>query len=115
MYDTYVSNFYDDPHVELFKPEFEKLPISILINWNILPQYLSGKVIWTKPNIKKIQKQCTHKPLGGKEINRYFNREHWMESINQECMWVLFQDVLSFTANIMPEHYCNQFLRSFIC
>ena len=46
---------------------------------------------------------------GGGALNIYiyrcFSRDHWPESIKQEFCLFLFQDVLIFTANNMPEQY----------
>ena len=55
----YVSNFYDDRHVELFNPDFF-FSKSILMNWNTLPSSLSLQVIWTKLLISNSQKKKTH-------------------------------------------------------
>ena len=104
MYDTYVSNFYDGRHVKSDNQEFIFLSNSVLMNYNILTSYLSGHVIWKDLLKSNSQRKYTHKPLKNKQINRYFIRDTWPESIKKEFLWFLFQDNLSFTAKNMPEH-----------
>ena len=49
-----------------------------------------------------------------KKINCYFSRDHWVESIKQDFMWFLFQDVLSFTAKNIPEYSDHKLLQSML-
>ena len=88
MYEKYVSNFYDDCRVESFNLEFKMFSNRILMKLNILPSSLSGQVIWTNLNTINSLKKDTHKP--SKKENSYFIREHWIDSINQDYMWLLF-------------------------
>ena len=55
VYEKYISNYYDDRHVESYNLEFIFLSNSALMNWNILPLSLSGQDIWTQMLIRNRQ------------------------------------------------------------
>ena len=99
MYDTYVSNFYDNRRDEFYNLEFRKLSNSVLINCNILPSSRSLQVMCINMFIRNIHKK---KKMHQKKIDWWFNRDHWPESIKQEFLWFLFKDVLSFMAKNIP-------------
>ena len=55
-----------------------------------------------KLQISKIHNKNTHE-LSRYKIDFYFNRKHWINSILQEFMWLLFQYFFLNKANNMPE------------
>ena len=62
----------------------------------------------------KAQSEKLTKEKNRKKFNCYFRRYHWTDGIRQEMYWLLFQSVLSFTANIMPEYSDYSLLQSML-
>ena len=106
MYEKYVSNYYYYRRVESYNLGYNVLSNSILMNSNILTSSLSGQVICTNMPIRNRQNKKE-----SIKINSYFSRDHWSDSIELECLWLLFQDFLSLTTNNMPENYNYPFLQ----
>ena len=108
VYENYVSNFYDDCHVEFYNLYFKNLSNSALMNWDILPSSLSGELLWTNLLIKKSQKKINHQKKSIIILTYITSQRVLNHSFCGSCFWVFLVLRPKIFHKSKVIHYCNQ-------